>query len=169
MKPCAVSLPKWCFHDHIFWSTSDKTNQKQSPEHFMWTQNHILVLAKYLIFVSLSLSVYLSLLSFWIMCHWDVKKNREHGSPLLHSSRLHVCDVIITHIKDCALNTATVSFPGGVIKKRTQQTEPGLTEMHMYWGVGVHAEMFMHKFREIYNQVHYRKCLEYIIIYGLIL
>lgn len=76
---------------------------------------------------SLSSCLCLSLpLSSWIICHWEVKKKEkkdwEHGSPLLRSSWLHVCDVIITHIKGCALNTATVSFPGGVIKN--EQSKP---------------------------------------------
>lgn len=86
-------------------------------------KNRILVLAQHLISPSILLSVFIppsiiSLNNVPLGCEWirAERKQRKRGSALLRSSRLHVCDVIITHIKGCALNTTTVSFPGGVIK-----------------------------------------------------
>lgn len=105
------------FYTNTVWSNITKAKSKTSICNTFCVHEKSHSLSGQIFNRSLSSSVYLSLLSFGIMCHWDVKgKKKKKRSARIPTPPLHVCDVIITHIKGCALNTATVSFPGGVIK-----------------------------------------------------
>lgn len=84
-------FPKEEFCTNVFWSMSDRTKAKAKTSicntFCVHTKSHS---GSGQIFnLSFSSSVYLSLLSFGIMCHWDVKgreKMGERRSPLLRST-----------------------------------------------------------------------------------